>query len=72
MFDKLIKYLVERAGQEYSAGYRAVATVLGATLFLAGWPALVWVFGLGIDEPLSPSLAAGILSALFFFFFIPW
>ena len=47
MFDQLIGYLVARVGQEYSAGYRTVATVLGVILFIAGWPALVRILGLG-------------------------
>lgn len=72
MFDKMIRFLVARAGKEYSAGYRAVATVLGATLFLAGWPALVWVLGLGNGESVFPDLAAGLLGALFFAAGIPW
>jgi protein-S-isoprenylcysteine O-methyltransferase Ste14 len=72
MFDKLIKFLVARAGREYSAGYRAAATALGATGFLAGWPALVWVLGLGGKEAVFPDLAAAFLSALFFVAGIPW
>jgi protein-S-isoprenylcysteine O-methyltransferase Ste14 len=72
MFDRLIQYLVARAGKEYSAGYRAVAAVLGATLFLVGWPALVWVFGFGGQEAVFPSLAAVLLSALFFVAGVPW
>ena len=72
MFDKLIRYLVARAGREYSAGYRAVATGLGATLFLAGWPALVWALGLGGNGTVFPDLAAVFLSALFFVAGIPW
>ena len=72
MFDKLIGYLVARAGKEYSAGYRAVATVLGATLFIIGWPALVWVFGFGGQEAVFPDMAARLLSALFFVAGIPW
>ncbi|MFA7255067.1 MAG: isoprenylcysteine carboxylmethyltransferase family protein [Candidatus Omnitrophota bacterium] len=72
MFNSLIGYLVARAGKEYSAGYRAVATLLGATLFLAGWPSLVWVFGLGGQEAVFPSLASVLLSALFFVAGIPW
>ncbi len=72
MFNKLIGFLVARAGKEYSAGYRAVATALGATLFLAGWPALVWVVGLGGKEAVFPSLAAVLLSILFFAAGIPW
>ena len=72
MFNKLIGYLVARAGREYSAGYRAVATVLGATLFIAGWPALAWVIGLGGQGDVFPSSSAGLLSALFFVAGIPW
>ncbi|MFH0984829.1 MAG: hypothetical protein V1882_04770 [Candidatus Omnitrophota bacterium] len=40
MFDKLIQYLVTRAGREYSAGSRALATVLGRS-FMTQHP---WVF----------------------------
>lgn len=72
MFDRLIKFLVARAGKEYSRGYRAVATVLGATLFIAGWPALVWAFGLGGSETVFPDLAAVLLGALFFVAGLPW
>lgn len=72
MFDKLIGYLVARAGKEYSAGYRAVATALGVMLFFAGWPTLVWVSGLGGQGEVFPSLAAVLLSALFFVVGIPW
>ena len=72
MFDKLIGYLVARAGKEYSAGYRAVATVLGATLFIAGWPALVWASGLWGNRAVFSDLSAVILSVLFFVAGIPW
>jgi protein-S-isoprenylcysteine O-methyltransferase Ste14 len=72
MFDKLIRYLVARAGKEYSVGYRAAAAVLGAALFLAGWPALVWVSGLGGQEDVFSNMAAVLLSGLFFVAGIPW
>ena len=72
MLDQLIRYLVTRAGKEYSAGYRAVATVLGATLFLAGWPALVWVFGFGSQAAVLSSLTSVLSGALFFVTGIPW
>jgi protein-S-isoprenylcysteine O-methyltransferase Ste14 len=72
MFNNLIKFLVARAGKEYSVAYRAVAAALGATLFIAGWPALVWVFGRGGNEAVFPDLAAVLLSALFFVTGIPW
>lgn len=72
MFEKLVRYLVERAGKEYSARYRAVATVLGATLFLAGWPALVWLTGLGIGGAVLPVQVATVLSVVLFILGIPW
>jgi len=72
MLNKLIGFLAARAAKEYSAGYRTVATVLGATLFIAGWPALVWFLGLGGNEVVFPSLAALFLSILFFVAGIPW
>ena len=72
MFDKLIQFLVARAGREYSAGYRAVAASLGAALFFAGWPALVWIFGFGGGGAVFSDTAAGLLSALFFVAGIPW
>lgn len=72
MFDNLIRYLVARAGMEYSAGYRAVAAILGATLFIAGGPALVWVCGLGGNAGVFSPLAAVLLSSLFFVAGIPW
>jgi protein-S-isoprenylcysteine O-methyltransferase Ste14 len=72
MFDKLIRYLVARAGKEYSVGYRAVAAALGATLFLAGWPGLAWVFGLGGKGAVFSDRAVVLLSGLFFVAGIPW
>ena len=72
MFKKWIEYLVARAGKEYSKGYRAVATALGAALFLAGWPALVWFFGLGETEAVFSELAVVFLSILFLVVGIPW
>ncbi len=72
MFNNLIKFLVARAGKEYSAGYRVAATVLGAMLFIVGWPALVLAFGLGESGAVFPDLAAVLLGALFFVVGIPW
>jgi len=72
MISKWIQYLVARAGKEYSAGYRGVATALGATLFLAGWPALAWICGRGEQETIFPDKAAVVLSILFFVAGIPW
>lgn len=61
-----------RAGKKYSATYRAVATGLGATLFMTGWPALIWVVGRGGKGDVFPSSAAVLLSALLFMAGIPW
>lgn len=72
MLERLIRYLVSRAGKEYSAGYRAVATALGASLFLIGWPALVWVCGLHENAPFFPDNAAAVLGALLFIAGMPW
>ena len=72
MFDKLIRYLVTRAGKEYSAGCRAVATVLGAMFFLAGWPALVWACGLWGEEVFVRGVIVVFSSLLFFATGIPW
>ena len=68
----MIRFLVARAGKEYSVGYRAVATLLGASLFLAGWPALVWVCGLWGNNAVFQDEASIILSALLFIVGIPW
>lgn len=72
MFEKLIRYLVTRAGREYSAGYRVVATVLGASLFLAGWPALVWACGVWGEDVFTRGVVVFLTSFLFFVTGIPW
>jgi len=72
MLNRVVGYLVARAGRKYSAGYRAVATVFGATLFIVGWPALIWVLGPRESEAVFPGLAAGFLGGLFFVAGIPW
>lgn len=72
MLEKLIRYLVERAGKEYSPVYRAGATVLGAALFLFGWPALVWWLGQLSGGVVFPVEIAAVLSIVFFILGIPW
>ncbi len=72
MFDKLIRYLVERSGKTYSVKYRMMATVLGAALFLAGWPLLIallgWIFpGLVFSEG-----ASKFVSIVLFILGVPW
>jgi protein-S-isoprenylcysteine O-methyltransferase Ste14 len=49
-----------------------VAAALGATLFIAGWPALVWIAGFGGQEAVFPELAAVLLGASFLAAGIPW
>lgn len=72
MIDKAVEYLVARSQKPYSAVYRAAATVLGAALFIAGWPALIWLLGLGREEAVFPDLAAVLLGALFLVAGVPW
>lgn len=72
MIAQLIEYLVVRSRKSYSIIYRAVATVLGATLFIAGWPALIWFLGLGREEALFSEPAAVLLGALFLVAGVPW
>lgn len=72
MCKKLVRYLVERANKEYSVGYRTIATLLGALLFLAGWPALVWFLGQLSDKAVFPLEVTAVLSMLFFILGIPW
>ncbi|MBU9888405.1 MAG: isoprenylcysteine carboxylmethyltransferase family protein [Candidatus Omnitrophica bacterium] len=72
MLEKLIRFLVLRSGQEHSRTYRAVATVCGATLFLAGWPALVGYCGKLPGGAVLPSDLAWILGLDFFICGIPW
>ncbi len=72
MLDKLVRFLVARAGKEYSAGYRAIATVLGAALFLAGCPALAAFSGrLTNGSVLAPDLA-WVFGWDFFICGVPW
>lgn len=72
MFEKLVRFLVERSGKEYTGGCRTVATVLGATLFLGGWPAGVWFLGYLFGGVLFSQKVAHVLSAVFFILGIPW
>lgn len=72
MFDRTIRYLVQRTGKEYTAVYRAIVTVLGALLFLAGWPALVWLSGCAIAASVLPDNMARVSSAAFFVIGTPW
>ncbi|HNX68810.1 MAG TPA: isoprenylcysteine carboxylmethyltransferase family protein [Candidatus Omnitrophota bacterium] len=72
MFDKLVRYLVERAGKEYSAKYRTVATILGAALFLAGWPFLVGFIGGLFPGAVFSDAAINVISMALFVLGVPW
>jgi protein-S-isoprenylcysteine O-methyltransferase Ste14 len=72
MTDRLINYLVARAGKEYGAGFRAVMTVLGGTLFLVGWPALVYLFAAIFNQQVFSAPISYLLSVLFFIVGVPW
>src|SRR3989338_7741045 len=72
MFERLVRYLVMRAGRDYSVTYRAIATLLGATLFLAGWPALVSFSGELLPTAISSQRIATLLGTAFFLVGVPW
>lgn len=72
MFERVIRHLVERAGKNHTAPYRAVATVLGAALFLAGWPALIYLSGRLFSAAVFPVSLTRFLAAAFFCLGVPW
>jgi len=72
MSSKITAFLVARSHKRYSGPYRAFATVLGAALFIAGWPALVWLSGKILPGGLIPSPYHGGLAGLNFLIGIPW
>lgn len=67
MFRGLIRLFVASTDRPHSVAVRVWATVLGASLFVAGWPALVYFFG-----TVFPSFAVRFLSVVFFLMGIPW
>ncbi len=73
MIARMIQFLVARSHKEYSAGTRTMATVLGAALFIAGFPALVFTAGRFFwGAPVLPSAVVPFASSISFISGIPW
>jgi protein-S-isoprenylcysteine O-methyltransferase Ste14 len=71
--NKMVEFLVRRAQKKHSVFVRAVATLLGATLFVAGIPAfIVWVGKVYMNQPVLSALPARILSGISFALGLPW
>jgi len=71
MIEKVVRFLVERAGKEYSPKFRALATALGATLFLIVWPLVVGWGGLAWQGEIFSVPASKVLSTALFILGIP-
>jgi protein-S-isoprenylcysteine O-methyltransferase Ste14 len=56
----------------HSVFVRTIATILGATFFMAGWPAIAFGVGRLLGKVLLPHDASVIISIVCFFFGIPW
>jgi protein-S-isoprenylcysteine O-methyltransferase Ste14 len=70
---KVVEFLVRMGKKEHSIIERTLATLLGATLFIAGIPAFIfWVGRVCIRGPTLPVLSARILSGASFLLGIPW
>jgi len=72
MFDGLIDFLVARAGKDYSVRFRAVASVLGAMLFIVGWPALTYWCALVWNQAVFSGQISAVLGTALFVLGIPW
>ena len=72
MIEKLVRFLVKRAGKEYSPRFRAAATVLGAALFLIVWPLVVGWAGLVWPGEIFSVPASKVLSTALFILGVPW
>jgi protein-S-isoprenylcysteine O-methyltransferase Ste14 len=71
--DYLVEFLVKRAGKEHGVLLRTVATLIGAAVFMAGIPAIVfWVGRVSSETLLLSDNASKIISIVCFVFSIPW
>lgn len=69
----IVEFLVRMSKKEHSVPERTLATLLGATLFLAGIPALVfWIGRVSMSQPISPVLPAHLVSGICFVLGLPW
>lgn len=69
---KLVEFLVGRSKKEHSVPVRTIATILGATVFIAGIPAIVFWVGRLLSKGLLPHDASIIISIVCFIFGVPW
>lgn len=59
----IINLFIKASHKEYSVFVRAIATILGAAVFLAGFPAFsLWMGRVFLSDPVFPILAARVLS----------
>jgi protein-S-isoprenylcysteine O-methyltransferase Ste14 len=71
--NKMVEFLVGMSKKEHNVAVKTVATILGASLFMAGIPAVVFWVGRGFGETLFlPSNTSKIISIVCFVFGIPW
>jgi protein-S-isoprenylcysteine O-methyltransferase Ste14 len=69
----IVDFLVKAGQKEHGVAIRALATLLGAALFIAGIPAFVWWLGKAhMREPVLPILSASLCSGTAFIIGIPW
>lgn len=69
----IVEFLVKMSKKEHSAAVRALATLLGATLFIAGIPALVfWIGKVCMSQPVLPVLPARLVAGACFILGLPW
>jgi len=69
----IVDFLVRAGQKEHSVAERTLATLFGATLFIAGIPAFVfWVGKAYLRQPILPALSASICSGAVFILGIPW
>ncbi len=69
----IVDFLVRAAHRDHGIAERTLATLLGAALFIAGIPALVyWAGGAFMREPVLPAVTASLCSGTAFIAGLPW
>jgi len=72
LINKLVEFLVGRSKIEHSVLARTIATILGASFFIAAFPAIVFGLGRLLNKTLLPGDASIIISLVCFIFGVPW
>jgi protein-S-isoprenylcysteine O-methyltransferase Ste14 len=71
--NQLVEFLVKRSAKAHNLTVRTMATLAGATLFAAGWPALVFIGGkCFVETSLLNHRVSGAASIVCFIIGIPW